>query len=372
MSQKNYNVFEDLVHFSRIALEGNEKQTGAYVRRLIRKMKGEHPDIAEALEKVLSNNKPKEAQTIARRRDISPSSPIDGESRLELLSAFEPDGTTPQPILHADLQEKFERIVRERGLRTELRNAGLEPTKSILMVGPPGVGKTLTAHWLASRLQMPLYVLNLASVMSSYLGRTGANIRNVMHYFQQNPGILFLDEFDAVAKKRSDESDIGELRRLVTVILQELDNWPSENLLLAATNHSELLDPAIWRRFDYIIDLPLPSYEQKRAKAKQVFDGIVDDELISAYSALFQKSSFSDIERDSKSILRRSIVENKDAQPLVLECISEKVADLSKTEAKEIAKILSNYGLSQRRVSTLTGLSRDTIRSAVNEEIKYG
>lgn len=372
MAQKNYNLFDDLVHFSRVALEGDEKQIGAYVRRLIRKVKGEEPRIAEALEKVLNDHKPRDAQAIARRRNAPASTPVDGETRLELLSAFDPNEPTPQPILRPDLQERFERIVRERRFSDDLRKVGLEPTKSILMVGPPGVGKTLTAHWLASELQMPLYVLNLASVMSSYLGRTGANIRNVMQYFRQNPGILFLDEFDAVAKKRSDESDIGELRRLVTVILQELDSWPSENLLLAATNHSELLDPAIWRRFDSVIELPLPSFEEKREKAKQIFGKGINDEFLSAFSALLRDSSFSDVERDAKSILRRAVIENNDIHSLLGDYISQNIDKLSKSDTKDIAKLLIKSGYSQRKVSSITSLSRDTIRSAVNEEIENG
>ena len=130
---------------------------------------------------------------------------------------------------------------------------GLSPTRSAIFVGPPGVGKTLTARWLASQLGVPLYVLDLTAVMSSLLGRSGTNLRAALDFAKRSPCVLLLDEIDAIAKRRSDDTDIGELKRLVTVILQEVDEWPATGLLLAATNHAELIDPALWRRFDLVI-----------------------------------------------------------------------------------------------------------------------
>lgn len=132
----------------------------------------------------------------------------------------------------------------------------------MVFTGPPGVGKTLAARWLAVQLHRPLLILDLASVMSSFLGRTGSNLRNVMDYAKSVECVLLLDEFDAIAKRRDDNGEIGELKRLVTVLLQEIDDWPVGGLLVAATNHGSLLDPAAWRRFEVQIDFPLPNREQ--------------------------------------------------------------------------------------------------------------
>src|SRR2546427_8279310 len=101
--------------------------------------------------------------------------------------------------------------------------------------------------------------------MSSYLGKTGANVRAVLSHAQEQPCVLLLDEFDAIAKRRDDDSDVGELKRLVTVILQTIDDWQPTSLLVAATNHSDLLDPAVWRRFDVTLQFDLPNHKQRTA-----------------------------------------------------------------------------------------------------------
>ena len=145
--------------------------------------------------------------------------------------------------------------------------------KSLLLCGPPGVGKTMSASWLAQELSLPLMTLDLATVVSSYLGKTGTNVRAALDFAQQAPCVLLLDEFDAIAKRRDDDRDVGELKRLVTVLLQTVDEWSPTSLLVAATNHGELLDPAIWRRFDLTVEIPLPTREQRQV---QLMDSGVD------------------------------------------------------------------------------------------------
>lgn len=131
------------------------------------------------------------------------------------------------------------------------------------------MGKTLTARWLAAKLEVLLYVLDLTAVMSSLLGRSGNNLRTALDFAKRSPCVLLLDEIDAIAKRRSDDTDIGELKRLVTVILQEVDEWPATGLLLAATNHPELIDPALWRRFDLVVEFKMPDIAAIRVAVKQ-------------------------------------------------------------------------------------------------------
>jgi len=123
----------------------------------------------------------------------------------------------------------------------------------------------MAARRLAADLGLPLAELDLATAVSSLLGRTGLNLRRVFDYARRVPCLLFLDEFDAVAKRRDDLSDVGELKRAVNVLLKEMEAWPAASVLAAATNHPALLDPAVFRRFDLVVELPLPGVAEREA-----------------------------------------------------------------------------------------------------------
>ena len=190
--------------------------------------------------------------------------PVDSDSRFQLLRVEVEPNLPNEPVYPAMVQQTLDRLVAERLRISALLNAHLEPTRTVLFTGPPGVGKTLAARWLAREMNRPLLILDLSAVMSSYLGRTGANLRHVLEYAKSIDCVLLLDELDAIAKRRDDFGEIGELKRLVTVLLQQLDDWPSTGILISATNHSKLLDPAVWRRFEQRIEFPLPEQNEVR------------------------------------------------------------------------------------------------------------
>lgn len=193
--------------------------------------------------------------------------PLEQESGRRLVEVDPtPDGAglAMPPVVQTHLEE----IVAERRKAKALRIAGVGLTRTVLLSGPPGVGKTLAAKWLAAKLKLPLVSLDLATCVSSYLGTSGRNIAAVFDYARSGKCVLLLDEFDAIAKRRDDAADIGELKRVVNVILLELDKWPDSSLLVAATNHAQLLDSAIDRRFDRSVEVPVPQAEQRRAILK--------------------------------------------------------------------------------------------------------
>ncbi len=167
------------------------------------------------------------------------------------------------PVLASSVKQSVALIIAEHSSPERLEEFGLTPSRAVLFTGPPGTGKTLTARFIAAQLELPLITLDLASVMSSLMGQTGKNLQAVLTRAASEPCVLFFDEFDALAKSRVDDSDVGEVKRLVNVVLQQLDQWPSGGLLIAATNHPQLLDPAVHRRFETTVEFTLPGFDER-------------------------------------------------------------------------------------------------------------
>lgn len=361
-------LVEDLVQLARLSLKGDQRQVEAYVRRLGRSLMKDYSEAATSLTELAGAGGVMRKADAADRGGASRLVPVDQESRLELLTIENAPHAVPPPVLDPFVSDQVEQVIRERKRITELLDAGLEPSRTILFTGAPGVGKTFTAHWVAERLNKPLFTLNLASVMSSLLGKTGSNLRSVLEYAKANDCVLLLDEFDAVAKRRNDESEVGELKRLVTVILQEIDRWPSNRLLIAATNHGELLDPAVWRRFDAVVNFPMPNTQILRNLLNSELLGEVSDPLIRALSIVLAGKSFSDVSRAIRGARRQSILTDKALADLLVGIITTEMAGLSKSELKAAGIELEAAGVPQRLVSEITGLSRDTLRRARTTE----
>ncbi|WP_202919375.1 AAA family ATPase [Saccharothrix deserti] len=290
--------------------------------------------------------------------------PIDQESRLPLVRHSDFKLQPVDPILGNSTWRSIRQILEEYSNSQLLYKAGLAPTRTALFIGPPGVGKTLSAQWLAYKLNLPLLTLDLSSVMSSFLGRTGVNVRRVLDYAKNTPSVLLIDELDAVAKRRDDATELGELKRLVTVLLQEIDNWPEGSLLLAASNHEELLDPAIWRRFEMTITFPLPEDEEINRALVQFLDGTpIKTDLIELLTQLCKGMSFSRIEREVMQARRSSAINQIPLENALVERIKDGIFALPTSKRIETAlHLMRSLKISQRRASELTGVSRDTLR----------
>lgn len=184
--------------------------------------------------------------------------PVDSESRFPLLERVNPRGWESSVVLtdaQAVTVEDFVHVVKHRAA---LDNAGLGGSPSLLLYGPPGCGKTHLAVEVARRLELPIYVARLDGLISSFLGSTAKNIRAIFEFAARTPCVLFLDEFDAIAKVRDDQQELGELKRVVNSFIQTLDTFSRDLIVIAATNHQQLLDSAIWRRFTYQLEVSLP------------------------------------------------------------------------------------------------------------------
>lgn len=215
-----------------------------------------HTGIADRIARVLTTA----PSTASNGRTVAPATRLrDGAGGIQRR---EPD----RPLSHLFLEKAtktacFE-LLEEQQRADVLRAHGLEPRHRMLLTGPPGNGKTSLAECLAYELALPLFVVRYDAIITSYLGDTATRLRRMFDFVRTEPCVLFFDEFDAIGKERGDTHETGEIKRVVTTLLLQLDDLPSYCVLVGATNHPELLDRATWRRFEIRLDLPRPSDEQ--------------------------------------------------------------------------------------------------------------
>lgn len=364
-----FELEKDLANLARLASEATTEDVRLLLAKLVRKYRVTRPELASRLDLTLKSSRTRaSAQTVLRRgpQDTDASSmPIDADSKQSLIRVFDDRGGLPPPLLPLALLTQIQSLARERHERTRLAAHGIRPTRSAILVGPPGVGKTLSARWIANQLDKPLWVLDLTTVMSSLLGKTGSNLRAVFDHAKRNEAVLLLDEIDAIAKKRSDESDVGELKRLVSAILQEVDAWPDSGLLLAATNHPELIDPALWRRFDAVLNFESPRVDVLAIAIRRFLgsDLAMFEPWIDLLASSLSGKSLSDVERAVNALRRQTVLDDADPAHVAINLATEGAQNLDKPSRLKLAIELARSGsLSHNKIMALTGVARDTIR----------
>lgn len=358
---------DEVLQVARLALEGKSSDVRLYLAKLVRKARKNDPEHASKLEELLKSDPARSSGVM--RKIAPPEEEILHGADLSFLRPIQHKMETA-PLLDPSLSSQFQQIIQERHHRDALELKGLKPACSMIFQGPPGVGKTMTASWLAHRLKLPLYVLDLTSVMSSLLGKTGSNLRSVIDFAKSHPCVLFLDEIDAIAKRRSDESDVGELKRLVNIMLQELEDWPSSGLLIAATNHPELVDPALWRRFDLDITFPPPSDENVKEAVIRFLDNDIEEfsPILELLVDSQKGESFSNIKRTINKLRRLKLISPDDFEEKIVQYLFPDINSLSRSDRISLAvKLVSDFGFPKLKAAKLLGVSRDTIRKKLSE-----
>lgn len=243
-----------------------------------------------------------------------------------LISASYADTRLSSMILPAQLEQRLKRIVTEQRQHHRLSAHGLSPRRKILLIGPPGSGKTMTASALAGELSLPLFTVVFESLITRFMGETASKLRLVFDAMTQTRGVYFFDEFDAIGARRAERNDVGEIRRVLNSFLQFLENDQSDSLIIAATNHPELLDPALFRRFDDVIRYALP-------------DESIAEGILRARLALF------------------------DTKRLAWKTMSKEAAGLSQAEIARAADEAAKRAI----LSDRTNVTRDDLKAAIAE-----
>lgn len=293
------------------ALKHDQTKVINYTRQLISKLNDDGENrAANKFKKLLAAQE--ESMLVAMNSAKGVSIPVDTESRNPLADIVYPSENNVEVVMSKSNFEKLEAFILSYKNADKLNDLGIGVSNTLILYGPPGCGKTKCAYLIARELNLPLVIARLDSIISSYLGTTAKNIRSLFEFTQKLPCVLFLDEFDAIAKARDDNNELGELKRVVNSLLQNVDSMSKDSLLLAATNHQQLLDPAVWRRFDYKLEIELPDKEAI-SKLILLFTNNITDfnkKDLLELSTLFLGLSGAEIEEIIIKSIRKSIIYN--------------------------------------------------------------
>lgn len=292
------------------ALSHNNQKMLNYTELLIKNLEKDN-DHRSA--KKFANLLEKTKQTTLNPMNTS-SVPVDKESRQNLVDIFYPNPNQHNVILNKINEEQVKLFIESYEKKDLLREKGVESPNNLLIYGPPGTGKTQTAFYIARELGLPLYVSRLDSLISSYLGTTAKNIQTIFQYAENSPSVLFLDEFDAIAKARDDENELGELKRVVNSLIQNIDFMSNDSILIVATNHEKLLDNAIWRRFNYKIEINLPNKKSIKSLLKEYNKNHIEftEDDLEELSNLFEGITGADIKEIFFRAIKKNILDEKD------------------------------------------------------------
>ena len=276
---------------------------------IVEERKKQHSILANELERILRNGH-SEQGTLKRLVPMEPC-PTDSERRMALLDVRQPQRYMDDLVLEPPVRCAVDRVLREFREWDVLEANGLVPIRRVIFCGPSGCGKTAMAEAMSAELGIPMLYVRFDAVVSSLLGETAANLRKVFEYARRGQWVLFFDEFDAIGRSRDDTTEHGEIKRVLNSFLQIVDNFDGRSLVIAATNFEQVLDPAVWRRFDETIRFERPQEPQLKLLARKRLNPVSStDAQIDRIAAAFSGSSYADAERACLDIRKVCVLRN--------------------------------------------------------------
>lgn len=282
-----------------------------------------HTSFAREIRELLNKNRNEDVKIIHFSKEIS-----------ELIGITYSDQRIAELVVANDIKDRIKRILKEYQMREKLRKYHLSNRRKILLEGPPGTGKTMTASVISTEIGLPLCTIKMDKLMTKFMGETGVKLRGIFDAIKEKPAVYFFDEFDAIGADRSKENDVGEIRRILNLFLQFIEQDDSESIIIAATNNSKQLDPALFRRFDDVIhyllpdELQIPSLIINRLgqfSSNQIYDFM--DNIVDAAKSL----SHAELSKACDDAIKATIMsDNKIVQgELLLQMIREKIGAYS-------------------------------------------
>lgn len=303
--------YSEIIKIIEAGLNKDRDKVASFAQLLAKKMAEDGEDRGS---KRINDLLKKRNQSRAVTDSLIAPPPVDQESRMNIVE-IEYNPSIDELILSKTVELKLNDFMQTIKNKDRMEKIGLNFNMSLLLYGYPGCGKTSAAKYIAAQLQLPLVVARLDTLISSLLGNTAKNIHKIFDFANKQPCVLFLDEFDAIAKARDDQHELGELKRVVNSLLQNIDEYCQNGILIAATNHHELLDSAIWRRFQTVVEMPKPEkneIEQMLNKIPEYMDvsHIKPGQWTKVYDSL-EGLSYSDIKNIINNMIKKLVLKDE-------------------------------------------------------------
>ncbi len=359
-------MYTELIKIIEGGLNSDSKKVISYAKHLAEKFKEEGN--LKLYDRILATIKKNGG--IPVYKDQLFETPVDNDSRLDIATILMPSEIELEITLSDSLKQSIDEFVKLAKSRSKIEKLGLDVNLSLLLYGPPGCGKTTIAKYVSRQLDLPLVIARFDALISSLLGSTAKNIRKLFDYARSKPCILFLDEFDAIAKARDDQHELGELKRVINSLLQNVDEFIESNILIAATNHEKLLDRAVWRRFEKIINVSKP--EQSEIKDLIVFllDKIepkfsYDNKRLELLCSHLADFSHSEIKKVINSAVYNSIIHGSEMtfEKIAMELFRYKQNNSFSSE--DAIKFLHENGVTQKSISDYLDISMRQVRNSL-------